>query len=130
LRDSLSFNIKNPKLATTYASYLLQINRPKEAIVLLNKLYKDNYEPIQTSLLLSLAFECDSDPLLALKFKAIAFTQKLRDLEVIPLPGSGHENKPLGVPPTPKVGGSESQSELSNKTESAPAFNNHRLNPQ
>jgi hypothetical protein len=108
LRDSLSFNIKNPKLATTYASYLLQINRPKEAIVLLNKLHKDNYEPIQTNLLLSLAFECDSDPLLALKFKAMAFTQKLRDLEVIPQPGSGRWDKPLGVPPIPKAGGSES----------------------
>jgi predicted Zn-dependent protease len=88
LRDSLSFNIKNPKLATTYASYLLQINRPKEAIVLLNKLHKEGYEPIQTDLLLSLAYECDSDPLLALKFKSMAFTHKLREIELIPQPGS------------------------------------------
>ena len=128
LRDSLSFNIKNPVLATTYASYLLQINRPKEAIVLLNKLHKDNYEPIQTNLLLSLAYECDSDPLLALKYKSMAFTQRLRDLEVIPKPGSGFENKPTGIPPTPKISSSESQPEITNKTESSPAYKNQRLN--
>ncbi len=29
-----------------YASYLLQQERNKEAIVILNKLQKDNYEPI------------------------------------------------------------------------------------
>ena len=96
---------------------------------MLNKLHKENYEPIQTNLLLSLSYECDSDPLLSLKYKAMAFTQRLRDLEAIPQPGSGHENKPLGIPPIPKVVNSDSQAEISNKIESAPAFNNHRLNP-
>jgi hypothetical protein len=98
--------------------------------VLLNKLHKENYEPIQTNLLLSLAYECDSDPLLALKFKSLAFTHKLRELDLIPQAGHALDNKPLGVPPTGKPAASESQSELSNKIESAPAFNNHRLTPQ
>jgi hypothetical protein len=69
---------------------------------LLSKLHKDNYEPIQTNLLLSIAYESDSDPLLAQKFKAIAFTHRLRQLELVPIPGAGHENKPSGIPPTPK----------------------------
>ena len=35
---------------------------------------------IMTSLLISLCYESDSDPLLALKYKAMAFTQRLRVL--------------------------------------------------
>ena len=47
LRDSYSFNIKNHKLGFMYASYLLQQERNKEAVVILNKLQKENFEPIQ-----------------------------------------------------------------------------------
>ncbi len=66
-----------------YASYLLQQERNNEAIVILNKLQKDNYEPIQVNLLLSLAYESDQDPLLAQKFKSMAFTHRMRELEMI-----------------------------------------------
>jgi predicted Zn-dependent protease len=87
LRDAYSFNIKNHQLGFMYASYLLQQDRSKEAIVILNKLQKDNYEPIKVNLLMSLAYESDQDPLLALKYKSIAFTHRLRELELIPLAG-------------------------------------------
>lgn len=67
-----------------YASYLLQQNRSKEAIVILNKLQNDNFEPISVNLLLSLAYEMDQDNLLALKYKSIAFVHKMRQLDSIP----------------------------------------------
>ncbi len=104
LRDAYSFNIKNHKLGFMYASYLLQQERNKEAIVILNKLQKDNYEPIQVNLLLSLAYESDQDPLLALKYKSIAFAHRLRELDLIIQPGNSREQgKPQAIPPANKL---------------------------
>jgi hypothetical protein len=48
-----------------YSGYLLQQDRSKEAIVILNKLQRDNFQPVKVNLLLSLAYESDQDPLLA-----------------------------------------------------------------
>lgn len=52
-------------------------------MIILNKLSLDKFEPVQVNLLLSLAYEFDSDPLLASKFRAIAFVQRLRQLELL-----------------------------------------------
>ena len=65
MRDAYSFNIKNHQLGLMYAGYLLQQDRSKEAIVILNKLQRDNYQPVKVNLLLSIAYESDQDPLLA-----------------------------------------------------------------
>lgn len=65
LRDAYSFNIRNQKLAFMYAAYLLQSARTKEAIVILNRLTFEQYEPVNVALLLSMAYEADQDPLLA-----------------------------------------------------------------
>ena len=103
LRDSYSFNIKNHKLGFMYASYLLQQERNKEAVVILNKLQKENFEPIQVNLLLSLAYESDQDPLLASKYKAVAFTHRIRELGLISEPGKlMHDGKPQAIPSTYK----------------------------
>lgn len=130
LRDAYSFNIKNHKLGFMYASYLLQQERNKEAIVILNKLQKDNFEPIQVNLLLSLAYESDQDPLLALKYKSVAFTHRLRELELIGQPGNAREHgKPQAIPSTHKAAQQEG-AEITNKVESQPAFGNARLTSQ
>jgi predicted Zn-dependent protease len=42
-----------------YASYLLQLNRSKEAQVILNRLTFEQYEPVNVALLMSLAYEAD-----------------------------------------------------------------------
>lgn len=57
LRDAYSFQIKSLNVGLMYASYLIQLNRSKEAIVILNKLLSENYETVKVCLLLSLAYE-------------------------------------------------------------------------
>ena len=65
LRDAYSFQIKNQNIALTYASFLIQQSRSREAIVILNKLAIEKYHEDKVNLLLSLAYEMDSDPLMA-----------------------------------------------------------------
>ena len=55
-----------------YASYLVSISRPKEALVLLEKLAKDNYQEVKVNTLISISYELDGDTLMAQKYKAIA----------------------------------------------------------
>jgi len=44
------------------------------------------------NLLLSLAYESDQDPLLAMKYKSMAFAHRMRELEMIVQPGNAKEN--------------------------------------
>ena len=136
LRDAFSFQIKNQKMGLLYASYLLQLSRTREAIVILNKLQLEGYEPIFVNLLLSFAYEQDQDPLLSSKFKSLAYIHRIRQLDMLASPGSGLDNKPQAIPPAnrPVTSGGAAQQEesahLNLKVESAPGFGNHRLNPQ
>lgn len=84
LRDAFSFQIKNQRVGLLYAAYLIQLSRSKEAAVILNRLRSEGYEAIKVNLLLSAAYELDQDQLLAQKYKALAFVQRLRDLEALP----------------------------------------------
>jgi hypothetical protein len=70
----------------------------------------------------------DSDSLLALKYKSIAFTQRMRDLHLIHPSGTAQENKPQAIPPVSRQSIAGGEGELTNKVESAPAFGNQRLN--
>ena len=98
--------------------------------MILNKLQKDNFEPIQVNLLLSLAYESDQDPLLAMKYKSMAFTHRMRELEMISQPGTAKENgKPQAIPSTFKANVQEG-AEITNKVESQPAYGNQRLSSQ
>ena len=55
------------------------------------------------NLLLSLAYESDQDPLLAMKYKSVAFAHRMRELEMIVQPGNLKENgKPQAIPSTYK----------------------------
>lgn len=60
-RDALSFSMKNPNLILIYACYLVSVSRTKEAIVLLEKLAKDNYKEVVVNMLISIAYEIDAD---------------------------------------------------------------------
>ena len=101
LRDAFSFQIKNQRVGLIYAAYLIQLSRSKEAIVILNRLRTEGYEPVKVNLLLSAAYESDQDQLLGQKYKAFAFVQRLRDLEALPQAGLGKETKPQAIPPKP-----------------------------
>lgn len=101
LRDAFSFQIKNQRVGLIYAAYLIQLSRSKEAIVILNRLRTEGYEPVKVNLLLSAAYESDQDQLLAQKYKALAFVRRLRDLEALPQAGLGKETKPQAIPPKP-----------------------------
>ena len=57
LRDAYSFQIKNQQMGLMYACYLIQSQRYKEAIVILNKLASEKYEEAKVSILLSIAYE-------------------------------------------------------------------------
>lgn len=61
LRDAFSFQIKNQRVGLIYAAYLIQLSRSKEAIVILNRLRTEGYEPVKVNLLLSAAYESDQD---------------------------------------------------------------------
>lgn len=50
----------------------MSISRPKEALVLLEKLAKDNYQEVKVNTLISISYELDGDTLMAQKYKAIA----------------------------------------------------------
>ena len=125
LRDAFSFQIKNQRIGLLYAAYLIQLTRSKEAIVILNRLKHENYSTIQVNLLLSLAYEQDQDQLLSQKYKSMALLERLRELDLISLPGTALENKPQAIPPSSKQ--NQTESEASNKVESFPAYNNQRL---
>lgn len=108
-----------------YAAFLMQTNnRCKEAIVILNKLASDGYEKVKVNLLLSLAYEMDSDPLMAQKYKAKAFILHLRSLGQIPEPGHGKISlMPQSHAPQAKSS-THSEEVHSFRVESAPAYKN------
>ena len=80
LRDAYSFQIKNNDYALIYACFLMQIGRTKEACVILNKLAVDRYNDVVVNMLISLAYDMDSDTVMAQKYKAKAHLTRLREL--------------------------------------------------
>ncbi len=67
--------------------------------MILNKLKHDNYEPVYVNILLSLAYEIEAEPLLSLKYRSLAFVERLRHMGQMAGPGNISESRPSAIPP-------------------------------
>lgn len=61
LKDAFSFSIKNNTYAFIYATFLVSVNRTREAAVILEKLAADHFEEVKVYSLLAIAYDMDLD---------------------------------------------------------------------